>query len=72
MKRSIERGIDEGHRLVKRHDRLNMDTSELMYFINELEADNAIGISDTIYNSFLFGVAIGHRISKSDRRTAGR
>lgn len=67
MKRSIERGITEGKQLVKRHERLNMDISELIHFVNEYEAQNSTGIADTVYNSFLFGVAIGARISKADR-----
>ena len=70
MKRSIEKGIAEGRKLMKDRDRINMDMSELLYFVNELEAENDTGISDTIYNSFLFGVAIGHRISNKPRRTA--
>lgn len=70
MKRSIEKGIAEGRKLMKDRDRINMDMSELLYFVNELEAENDTGISDTIYNSFLFGVAIGHRISTKPRRTA--
>lgn len=70
MKRSIEKGIAEGKQLVKGHDRLNMDLSELLHFVNELEAENDTGITDTIYNSFLFGVAVGHRISNKPRRTA--
>lgn len=72
MKRSIERGIAEGKQLVKGHERLNMDVSELIHFVNEYEAQNSTGIADTVYNSFLFGVAVGSRISKSNRRRTAK
>lgn len=72
MNRNVKKWIAEGHRLIEAKDAHNMTLGELTQFIDELEAENNTGITDTIYDSFLFGVAVGARITKSPRRTANK
>ena len=68
MKRDSNKLIEEGSAILKKHERMDMDISELVNLIDDLEADNDTGIADTIYHSFLFGVAVGYRICKNRSR----
>ena len=67
MSRNIEKMIAEGRELIAGNKRLEMSTKEAFGLYGLYESDGNTRFLRTIYAAFLFGIAAGHRIGKSEQ-----
>ena len=64
--RDIEKNIERGHEIIKKHERADLSAYELCYFYEnfkkiEEEKGTADGLFDLICDVFHMGVAVGAR-----------
>ena len=66
MVRDIRKWIDEGQKIIKEHERVDMTAYELDYIYRSGRQGKEV--FDIIHLSFLLGVSIGHRIGRKGAR----
>ena len=66
--RNIEKNIEQGHEIIKKHERADLRATELLHFAElcdrvEAKQGHGNGFYEAIRSAFLMGVAVGARNS---------